>query len=123
MQPREGDLSTMNVPALQYDNTMDPLHFSKSPSRYRNGNFSPNQARVKNNNSIQQKVKSPSGRNASNNFSTINLNMNSVEMRSPMASMSKNIMMQPFNDMSKHLRFLKVKMSLHFFAKIRTVIM
>ena len=93
----------MNVPTLQYDNTMDPLHFSKSPNRFRNDNFSPNQSRVKNNNSVYgKKIKSPAGRNQSNNFSNRKMNMNSVDMQSPMSSMTKNIMMPMTDSMSRY---------------------
>jgi len=92
----------MNVPNLQYDNTMAQFNYSKSPNRFMNDNFSPNQSRIKNNNSsaVGKKVKSPPGRNISNNFSTIGSNMQSMEMNSPIASISNNIMMYPGNEMS-----------------------
>lgn len=103
----------MNVPRLQYDNTMDQYHFSKSPGKFRNDNFSPNQARIKNNVSVySRKMKSPPGRNISNNFSTISPNMQSVELNSPMASMSKNYMMYHGNDMSTTFSDMK-QMSLN----------
>lgn len=90
-QPKEGDLSTMNVPMLQYDHTMDNVHFSKSPYRVRNDNFSPTDARG--NTVYGKQVRSPQGRNMSNNFSTIGPNMQSMDLNSPMSSMSKNYMM------------------------------
>ena len=82
-QPREGNLSTINVPRLPYE-SVDPLQNSKSPARFRNNNF-----------------RSPPGRNINNSFNTINQshnNIGSINMKSPMASMSKN--MYPGNEMS-----------------------
>lgn len=70
-QPKEGDLSTMNVPCLQYDNTMDQINFSKSPHRFMNDTFSPTQTRTNTKSSYGKKVRSPPGRNISNNFTTI----------------------------------------------------
>lgn len=83
-QPKEGDLSTMNVPKLSYDPNGDPLQFAKSPSRFRNDHFSPNQSRGwERNSNYNSSIRSPPGRNLGNSFNTINQshgNMNSIDM-------------------------------------------
>jgi hypothetical protein len=73
-QPKEGNLSTMNVPRLPYDSSVDPLQTSKSPTRFRNNNF-----------------KSPPGRNVNNSFRTIkpsHPDMGSIDMALPMTSIN-----------------------------------
>lgn len=97
----------MNVPRIQYDPNGDPLSYSKSPNRFRNNHFSPNQSRGRDGGQFyNSSVRSPPGRNMSNNYSTINNsinNLNSMEMTSPMSSINKNYMMYPGNEMSNSI--------------------
>lgn len=113
-QPKEGDLSTMNVPQIQYDKTSDPLQMSKSPTRFKNNNFSPNATRGRNRNApYKNSYRSPNQRNMHDSFNTINQSnsgMNSIEMVHPMSTINNNVMMYPkhgnmansFNDVGQY---------------------
>ena len=83
----------MNVPNLHYDPIGDPLQFSKSPNRFRNNHFSPNESRGRDRNAgFNNSTVSPAGRNMGGNFNTINnshSNMHSIEMTSPMSRINK----------------------------------
>lgn len=81
----------MNVPGMPQGAELDQLRFTKSPNRARNDGFSPGQARGKDRVGNFSSVRSPGGRNLTNNFSTINnANMHSIEINSPI---NKNYMM------------------------------
>lgn len=73
----------MNVPNLNYDREAEQFHYSKSPNRMRNDSFSPGQQRGKDRGANFSSIRSPPGRNMTNNFNTINnSNMNSIDLNS-----------------------------------------
>ena len=81
----------MNVPNLNYDREAEHFNYSKSPNRMRNDNFSPGQQRGRDRVGNFSSVRSPPGRNMTNNFNTINnSNMNSIDLNS-----NKNYMVYP----------------------------
>lgn len=76
----------MNVPHLNYDRE-EHFQYSKSPNRMRDDNFSPGMQRAKDRVGNFSNVRSPPGRNMTNNFNTItNSNMNSIDLN----NMNKN---------------------------------
>ena len=97
-QPKEGNLSTMNVPKIPYDPNGDPLQLSKSPNRFKSNHFSPNMSRGRNRNAAyNNSFRSPQGRNMPNNFNTINQtqnNVHSIDMGNQMSTV-KNYMVYP----------------------------
>lgn len=93
---------------MQYDpSNPEQFHFSKSPNRFRNDNFSPGQSRGTNRvASYSTRKQPPPGRNLTSSFHTINnsisgshAGMASMEMNSPLATLNKNYMVYPSNDM------------------------
>lgn len=85
---------------------------SKSPSRFKNQYFSPNQSRGRNKNAgYSSNFRSPNGRNLQDSFNTINQShggMQSIDMGASISTIN-NYMVYPrdnmgnsFNDMSQH---------------------